>query len=180
MGTTLNPARFRHAVAQRRHRHRRQAHSLGRLRLRQRPLALGVGQHNQQSALRLREAELFARLVVELLRVQAPDLVHDETEAAADRIHKLAYYRHDYQTRLAAYSLFAKRSDGPRLFWYQCHPYEFKPHERPFMPGSPATPDHPLPRRIAYLLIGILLGIEGRFANGLLLANIQQIQVPSA
>jgi hypothetical protein len=55
-------------------------------------------------------------------------------------------------------------------------PYEFKPHERPFMPGSPATPEHPRRRRIAYFLIGVLLGLAGGFANGLLLANIQQIQ----
>jgi hypothetical protein len=55
-------------------------------------------------------------------------------------------------------------------------PYEFKPHERPFMPGSPATPEHPAGRRIAYLLVGILLGLAGGLANGLLLANIQQIQ----
>lgn len=26
--------------------------------------------------------------------------------------------------------------------------YEFQPHEWPFMPGSPATPDHPTPRHI--------------------------------
>ena len=37
-------------------------------------------------------------------------------------------------------------------------PYEFKPHERPFLPGSPATPDHPMGRRIAYAAIGVLLG----------------------
>ncbi|MDB5958560.1 MAG: transporter [Ramlibacter sp.] len=44
------------------------------------------------------------------------------------------------------------------------------------MPGSPATPDHPLPRRIGYFLVGVLLGIAGGFANGLLLGNTQQIQ----
>jgi MFS family permease len=44
------------------------------------------------------------------------------------------------------------------------------------MPGSPATPEHPRRRRIAYFLIGVLLGLAGGFANGLLLANIQQIQ----
>jgi MFS family permease len=54
--------------------------------------------------------------------------------------------------------------------------YEFKPHERPFMPGSPATPDHPPRRRLAYFLIGVVLGLSGGFANGLLVANIQQIQ----
>src|SRR4051812_43472557 len=68
------------------------------------------------------------------------------------------------------------RDRSARRWWYEYRPYEFKPHERPFMPGSPATPDHPLPRRIAYLLIGILLGLAGGFANGLLLANVQQLQ----
>jgi MFS family permease len=53
---------------------------------------------------------------------------------------------------------------------------QFKPHERPFMPGSPATPDHPTARRYAYLVVGILLGLAGGFANGLLTANLPQIQ----
>lgn len=55
-------------------------------------------------------------------------------------------------------------------------PYVFKPHERPFMPGSPATPEHPRGRRIAYFLIGVLFGLAAGFANGILVANIQQIQ----
>lgn len=55
-------------------------------------------------------------------------------------------------------------------------PYVFKPHERPLMPGSPATPDHPTARRIAYFLLGVLLGLGGGFVNGLLTANLSQIQ----
>src|SRR3546814_10575423 len=54
--------------------------------------------------------------------------------------------------------------------------YEFKPHERPLMPGSPATPDHPFGRRIGYFVIGVLLGLAGGFSNGLLIANLPQIQ----
>ncbi|GLR46671.1 MFS transporter [Sphingomonas astaxanthinifaciens] len=54
--------------------------------------------------------------------------------------------------------------------------YEFKPHERPFMPGSPATPEHPLPRRIGYFLIGVLISISAGLANGILVANLPQIQ----
>lgn len=54
--------------------------------------------------------------------------------------------------------------------------YAFRPHERPFMPGSPATPDHPLPRRIAYALIGVLVAVTSGLANGLLIANLPQIQ----
>ncbi|WP_233222257.1 MFS transporter [Allosphingosinicella deserti] len=54
--------------------------------------------------------------------------------------------------------------------------YQFKPHERPLMPGSPATPDHPMPRRIGYIAIGILIALTSGFSNGLLLANLPQIQ----
>jgi hypothetical protein len=54
--------------------------------------------------------------------------------------------------------------------------YQFKPHERPMMPGSPATPDHPGARRIGYFMIGTLLALTGGFINGLLTANLPQIQ----
>ncbi len=54
--------------------------------------------------------------------------------------------------------------------------YVFKPHERPFMPGSPASPDHPLRRRIAYFLIGIFIALTGGFQNGLLIANLTTLQ----
>ena len=54
--------------------------------------------------------------------------------------------------------------------------YVFKPHERPFMPGSPASPDHPRARKIGYLLIGIYLAIIGGMTNGMLIANLTAIQ----
>ena len=54
--------------------------------------------------------------------------------------------------------------------------YQFKPHERPFMPGSPATPEHPALRRVAYLLIGILLGLTGGLGNAVVTVNLPQIQ----
>ena len=54
--------------------------------------------------------------------------------------------------------------------------YEFQPHERPLMPGSPATPYHPPARRLGYFLIGTLLGLTSGFINGLLTANLPQIQ----
>ena len=54
--------------------------------------------------------------------------------------------------------------------------YEFLPHEQPLMAGSPATPAHPRRRAAAYVLIGILLSITGSLSNGLLLANLPQIQ----
>lgn len=55
-------------------------------------------------------------------------------------------------------------------------PYEFKPHERPMMPGSPANPVHPFGRRVAYALIGTLIALTAGLANGLLVANLAQIQ----
>ena len=55
-------------------------------------------------------------------------------------------------------------------------PYVFKPHERPFMPGSPASPDHPVRRKIGYFFIGLYLAIVGGFTNGLLIANLTSIQ----
>src|SRR3546814_4967391 len=54
--------------------------------------------------------------------------------------------------------------------------YVFKPHERPFMPGSPASPDHPVRRKIFYFLIGLYLAIVGGFQNGLLVANLTAMQ----
>lgn len=55
-------------------------------------------------------------------------------------------------------------------------PYQLKPHERPTMPGSPATPDHPTNRRVLFGIIGILLALTGGFQNGLLLASLPQVQ----
>ncbi|WP_374524820.1 MFS transporter [Sphingopyxis sp.] len=54
--------------------------------------------------------------------------------------------------------------------------YVFKPHERPFMPGSPASPDHPVLRKVGYFLIGVYLAIIGGFTNGLLIANLTGLQ----
>lgn len=55
-------------------------------------------------------------------------------------------------------------------------PYVLKPHEQPLIPGSPATPDHPLRRRRAYFAIGVFLGLVSGFQNGLLLANLTVLQ----
>lgn len=54
--------------------------------------------------------------------------------------------------------------------------YQFKPHERPMMVGSPANPDHPTRRKFFYLIIGIFIGLTASFQNGLLVANLTQIQ----
>lgn len=54
--------------------------------------------------------------------------------------------------------------------------YEFKPHERAAMPGSPATPEHPLARRIAYFFVAVLVGLTGGFGNALISANLVNVQ----
>ncbi len=54
--------------------------------------------------------------------------------------------------------------------------YTFKPHEMPILPGSPANPDHPAGRKIAYLVIGVFLGLVGGAQNGFLLANTAALQ----
>lgn len=46
----------------------------------------------------------------------------------------------------------------------------------PILPGSPANPDHPTPRKIAYLVIGVFLGLVGGAQNGFLLANTAALQ----
>jgi MFS family permease len=54
--------------------------------------------------------------------------------------------------------------------------YEFKPHERPTLPGSPANPDHPARRRAAYFAIGILIGLAGGLGSALVAVNLQFAQ----
>lgn len=50
-----------------------------------------------------------------------------------------------------------------------------KPHERPAMPGSPATPDHSTPMRWAYAAVGILVALTGSLGNAAVTANIPQL-----
>ncbi|MFS0772682.1 MFS transporter [Sphingomonas sp. 1P08PE] len=54
--------------------------------------------------------------------------------------------------------------------------WEFAPHERPVMPGSPGSPDHPVSRRIAYAVIAILLGLTAGLGNALVAANTTTLQ----
>ncbi len=49
--------------------------------------------------------------------------------------------------------------------------WAFAPHEVPTIAGSPGSPAHPFERRIAYALIGILIGLTGGFGNALISAN---------
>ncbi|WP_312781083.1 MFS transporter [Brevundimonas sp.] len=47
-----------------------------------------------------------------------------------------------------------------------------KPHERPALPGSPATPDHSTPWRLAYAAVGVLVALTGSLGNAAVTANI--------
>ena len=54
--------------------------------------------------------------------------------------------------------------------------YQFKPHERPAIPGSPFNPSHPTARMWAYGAIGVLAGLTGGLGNALVSANISYFQ----
>ncbi|WP_188658821.1 MFS transporter [Sphingomonas metalli] len=49
--------------------------------------------------------------------------------------------------------------------------WAYAPHEAPVMPGSPGSPEHPGRRRLAYVLVSILLGLTGGLGNALVSAN---------
>ncbi|THD63862.1 MFS transporter [Phenylobacterium sp.] len=53
--------------------------------------------------------------------------------------------------------------------------YQFLPDERPSFPGSPFVPRHPLGRRIAYALVGVLIGVLSTFPNALISANVANL-----
>jgi MFS family permease len=50
-----------------------------------------------------------------------------------------------------------------------------KPHERPMLPGSPATPEHPARLRAAYAGIGVLVTLTGGLGNAMVSANVQNL-----
>ncbi|WP_019517363.1 MFS transporter [Sphingomonas sp. Mn802worker] len=54
--------------------------------------------------------------------------------------------------------------------------WTFAQHELPALPGSPGSPEHPARRRIAYALIGVLLGLTAGFGNALITANTTTLQ----
>lgn len=53
---------------------------------------------------------------------------------------------------------------------------EWQPHEKPALLGSPSTPIHPMPRRIAYGLVGLLVCLTGSLGNALVTANLTNLQ----
>ncbi|WP_034946409.1 MFS transporter [Erwinia oleae] len=64
------------------------------------------------------------------------------------------------------------RADRPDPF----APREWAPGEKPMLPGSPSTPLHPTPRRIAFGIIGLLIAITGALSNALVTANLTNLQ----
>jgi MFS family permease len=60
--------------------------------------------------------------------------------------------------------------------WLAEEEWAFAEHERPALPGSPGAPDHPHARRIAYAVIGIIVGLTGGFGNALIAANTVTLQ----
>jgi MFS family permease len=54
--------------------------------------------------------------------------------------------------------------------------WTFAAHELPALPGSPGSPDHPTRRKVAYGLIGVLLGLTAGFGNALITANTYTLQ----
>src|SRR5476651_2403964 len=59
-------------------------------------------------------------------------------------------------------------------------PRNWQPHERPSLPGSPSTPGHSNPKRLAYALVGIIVALTGGLGNALVIANLPYLQGPLA
>lgn len=49
------------------------------------------------------------------------------------------------------------------------------PHERPMLPGSPATPDHAMRYRLAYVGVGLVVTATGGIGSAMVTANTQQL-----
>lgn len=55
-------------------------------------------------------------------------------------------------------------------------PREWASHEKPALLGSPSTPEHSTPTRIAYGIVGLLVCITGALGNAMVTANLQNLQ----
>lgn len=55
-------------------------------------------------------------------------------------------------------------------------PQKWLPHEKPTLPGSPSNPDHPLARRVAFLIVGLIVAITGGLGNALVSVNLPYLQ----
>jgi MFS family permease len=55
-------------------------------------------------------------------------------------------------------------------------PHDWAPHEKPALLGSPSTPEHTAPKRIAYGIVGLLVCLTGALGNAVVTANLQNLQ----
>jgi len=55
-------------------------------------------------------------------------------------------------------------------------PRTWQPHERPMLPGSPSSPIHSTPKRLAFLLVGFIVAITGGLGNALVSVNLLYAQ----
>lgn len=53
-------------------------------------------------------------------------------------------------------------------------PHDWAPHEKPALLGTPSTPEHPVPRRIAYGIVGLLVCLTGALGNAVVTANLHR------
>jgi MFS family permease len=55
-------------------------------------------------------------------------------------------------------------------------PRQWSPQEKPQLPGSPSTPEHPPARRVAFGVVALVLAMAGGLSNGLVIANLLNLQ----
>lgn len=55
-------------------------------------------------------------------------------------------------------------------------PQKWLPHEKPVLPGSPSSPHHPAGRRVAYLVVGLIVSVTGGLGNAMVSANLPYLQ----
>jgi hypothetical protein len=53
--------------------------------------------------------------------------------------------------------------------------FEFRPEDRPTLPGGPYTPPHPPLRRLGYAAIGLWIGATATFANAMVTVNVANL-----
>ncbi|MFA9217604.1 MAG: MFS transporter [Sphingomonadaceae bacterium] len=55
-------------------------------------------------------------------------------------------------------------------------PQKWLPHEKPLLPGSPSSPHHPTERRVAFLIVGLIVAVTGGLGNALVAVNLPYLQ----
>jgi len=53
--------------------------------------------------------------------------------------------------------------------------YQFRPEDRPFLPGGPFAPPHPPLRRLGYGVLGVLAGVAATFGNALVNVDVANL-----